>query len=104
MVVIKKVGSLLLADIKKILEATIENERIIVKKAEMSLEKQTILVILKSSTLKGRLRTLKTIEEGKYGICVDCGGEISEGRLKAKLTALRCISCQKEHEAEYGRV
>lgn len=38
---------------------------------------------------------LAAIDAGTYGICVDCGEEISEGRLKALPDAVRCVSCQR---------
>jgi RNA polymerase-binding transcription factor DksA len=31
---------------------------------------------------------------GTYGICVDCGAEIPEGRLRAVPDAARCVPCQ----------
>lgn len=31
---------------------------------------------------------------GTYGICVDCGEEIPEGRLRAVPDAERCVPCQ----------
>lgn len=42
------------------------------------------------------------MEEGSYGTCLDCGGEIEYERLKASLSALRCIRCQTLHEKTYA--
>ena len=36
---------------------------------------------------------IKRIEEGEYGLCVKCGGEIAEGRLTADPMAAACIGC-----------
>ena len=36
---------------------------------------------------------LKRISEGNYGVCAKCGADIDPKRLKALLTATRCISC-----------
>ncbi len=36
---------------------------------------------------------LLRIENGTYGACAVCGGEIGENRLKAQPTATRCIGC-----------
>jgi RNA polymerase-binding transcription factor DksA len=36
---------------------------------------------------------LKRIEDGTYGECVNCGEEISEGRLEAVPHAPRCVRC-----------
>ena len=41
------------------------------------------------------------MEDGSYGVCVDCGGEIEYERLKAAPAAFRCISCQRLHEKTY---
>ncbi len=40
-------------------------------------------------------RALEAIEAGTYGICVDCGAEIPEGRLDALPDAERCVECQR---------
>jgi RNA polymerase-binding transcription factor len=36
---------------------------------------------------------LSRIENGTYGICSKCAGQISSGRLEALPTATRCIAC-----------
>src|SRR6187455_804337 len=38
---------------------------------------------------------LAAIDAGTYGVCVDCGEEISEGRLRALPDAIRCVPCQR---------
>ncbi|TRZ77509.1 hypothetical protein D4R87_02625 [bacterium] len=38
---------------------------------------------------------LKRIEDGTYGKCLKCGGEISEERLMAFPSAENCIECEK---------
>lgn len=38
------------------------------------------------------------LEEGTYGLCSDCGVEISEKRLKAVPFARRCVACQEKEE------
>lgn len=38
------------------------------------------------------------IQEGTYGVCQACGGEISEKRLEARPTAELCIDCKEESE------
>jgi DnaK suppressor protein len=40
------------------------------------------------------LDALRRIEAGTYGVCVDCGGAVPEGRLEARPEAARCVSCQ----------
>lgn len=41
---------------------------------------------------------LNRLDEGTYGICIDCGEEISEGRLKVVPFATHCVRCQERNE------
>jgi DnaK suppressor protein len=41
---------------------------------------------------------LRRIEVGIYGICVDCGAGVPEGRLEAKPQAARCVKCQAKRD------
>ncbi|MBN1442006.1 MAG: TraR/DksA family transcriptional regulator [Planctomycetes bacterium] len=43
---------------------------------------------------------LKKIDEGTYGICEDCGGEIASARLEALPFATQCIECKRRAEEE----
>jgi DnaK suppressor protein len=43
------------------------------------------------------LAALARIEENTYGRCVDCAGDIPEGRLDARPDAARCVTCQAKH-------
>ncbi len=43
---------------------------------------------------------LRKIDEGTFGICERCGGEISEERLLARPVATLCIECKKRQEEE----
>jgi phage/conjugal plasmid C-4 type zinc finger TraR family protein len=43
------------------------------------------------------LAALARIEENGYGLCVDCGQPIPEGRLEARPDAARCVGCQAKH-------
>ena len=42
---------------------------------------------------------LRSIEDGRYGICQDCDQEISEKRLKYYPNAQRCLACQEASES-----
>jgi len=42
---------------------------------------------------------LARIEEGTYGVCEVCGGEIAMKRLKARPVATHCIRCKNKMEA-----
>jgi DnaK suppressor protein len=43
---------------------------------------------------------LRRIDEGTYGICIDCGRPIEQARLEAVPWARYCLEDQKKHEAE----
>lgn len=44
-------------------------------------------------------QAMERIEEGGYGICIDCSGEISEARLEYYPYAVRCIVCQEAYDS-----
>jgi len=49
--------------------------------------------------LIGKIRdALERIENGTYGICEECGEEISEARLKVRPVTTYCIDCKKRQE------
>ncbi|MDH4266997.1 MAG: RNA polymerase-binding protein DksA [Deltaproteobacteria bacterium] len=43
---------------------------------------------------------LARIEDGTFGICEECGEEISEERLEARPVTTLCIGCKTKAEAE----
>jgi DnaK suppressor protein len=43
-------------------------------------------------------KALQRIENGTYGICLECGGEISESRLWANPETALCKQCQGKKE------
>lgn len=45
---------------------------------------------------------LARIEDGKYGLCNDCGAPIEPKRLEAVPFALLCAECATRHEGERG--
>ena len=48
--------------------------------------------------LKKLKKSLDHIEEDDYGMCEDCGSDISFTRLKARPTSTMCITCKEESE------
>ncbi len=46
------------------------------------------------------IKALEMIEDGTYGICIDCGNSISERRLVSFHNASRCIVCQEKVEEQ----
>ena len=43
-------------------------------------------------------KAIQRTEDGSYGVCDECGEEISESRLKARPEAILCINCKEEQE------
>lgn len=43
------------------------------------------------------------VDNGTYGVCIDCEEEIPAARLKAILNATRCVRCQKSWERTGSR-
>jgi DnaK suppressor protein len=44
------------------------------------------------------VRALDKLEDGSYGVCMDCGQNISDKRLKSYPDAARCLVCQEAYE------
>lgn len=44
------------------------------------------------------VRALEKIDQGTYGICIDCNEPISEKRLRSYPNAARCLVCQEQFE------
>jgi DnaK suppressor protein len=55
------------------------------------------------ATVRAADAALQRIADGSYGVCQDCGRPISQARLFALPTALRCAACQQVHEQRHGR-
>lgn len=47
-------------------------------------------------------QALKRLEDGQYGICVDCGKEIPAERLEVHPESIRCVEDQRRFEATNG--
>jgi DnaK suppressor protein len=47
---------------------------------------------------------LRLIEDGEFGICLECGGNISIARLKVQPMTTVCLECKKEMEKEKKRI
>jgi DnaK suppressor protein len=61
------------------------------------------LIQMKAETLKKIDTALRRIEEGDYGECFECGGEIAQARLRALPFAVRCRDCEAVREASGER-
>jgi DnaK suppressor protein len=53
----------------------------------------------RESILINKIRnSLDDIDDGVYGVCEECGSDISLARLKARPVAKRCIKCKTKQE------
>jgi DnaK suppressor protein len=55
---------------------------------------------LKAETLARIDAALARLDAGMYGDCFDCGGEISDNRLRALPFAVRCTACEEKREQQ----
>jgi RNA polymerase-binding protein DksA len=46
---------------------------------------------------------LQRIKNDEYGVCIDCGEDVTFPRLMAYPTAKRCIVCQEQREKHYAQ-
>ena len=56
------------------------------------------LIQMKAETLNKINEALGRLEDGRYGLCFECGDEISEARLRALPFAVRCKDCEEARE------
>lgn len=51
----------------------------------------------------GQARSSAALQQPGSEECVECGADIPEARRKAAPFALRCVPCQRIHEATHAR-
>jgi DnaK suppressor protein len=61
------------------------------------------LIQMKAETLNKVNEALARLEDGRYGICFECGEEIAEQRLRALPFAVRCKDCEEAREVAQQR-
>lgn len=68
--------------------------------ALMDLERELGISLLEMRNRKRQLidEALIRVEDGTYGVCAECGVEISEKRLEAVPFARLCVECQSREE------
>ena len=68
--------------------------------ALMDLERELGISLSEMRNRKRQLidEALVRVEDGSYGVCADCGVEISERRLAAVPFAKLCVDCQSREE------
>ncbi len=57
------------------------------------------LMQMKSETLSRIDQAIARLDDGTYGLCQECDGEINEARLKALPFAALCRGCQEDTES-----
>jgi DnaK suppressor protein len=70
-------------------------------RASFESERDFILLIRdrESKLIKKIKNALKRIENNKFGVCENCGEDISIARLKARPVTTQCIDCKTKEEA-----
>lgn len=61
---------------------------------------EVALIQMKGETLARVRQALARLDQGEYGYCTECGGEISSQRLRALPFAVRCTACESMHERD----
>src|SRR5687768_7609950 len=61
------------------------------------------LIQMKAETLNKINEALARLEEGRYGMCFECGDEIAQPRLRALPFAVRCKDCEEAREMAQQR-
>lgn len=67
-------------------------------RSQEDLDVHISLIDLAESRLRAAMDALARLEQGEFGICPECGDEISFERLRAVPMAARCIDCQQALE------
>ena len=71
-------------------------------RAQVATERETEFALIEHEALELNAleAALKRIDDGKYGICTDCGTDMGVPRLYAAPEAPRCIQCQEKFERQ----
>jgi DnaK suppressor protein len=71
-----------------------------VDQLNLAIEREKGALALEAGTnlLRQVKAALRRIEEESYGLCLDCGEEISAKRLRALPWAVRCVHCQEQED------
>ena len=82
--------------------AAIETSADALDQIQHAVERELALGTLarESSGLRETRAALRRIDEGTFGICMDCEEEINVKRLNAVPWAARCIACQERADRE----
>lgn len=67
-------------------------------RSQEDLDLHISLIDLAESRLRDAMSALARLDQGEFGICPECGDEISFERLRAVPMAARCVDCQQALE------
>ncbi|MGC1343403.1 MAG: TraR/DksA family transcriptional regulator [Candidatus Binataceae bacterium] len=67
-------------------------------RSQEDLDLHISLIDLAESRLRDAMSALARLDQGEFGICSECGDEISFERLRAVPMAARCVDCQQALE------
>ncbi len=62
------------------------------------------LIQMQTETLTRIDQAMLRLDAGQYGLCAECGDEISEKRLMALPFAVRCQPCEQSREGVQGSI
>jgi DnaK suppressor protein len=70
--------------------------------ANLSETERTAAVLHSAQQQRGKvLAALTRMSDGSYGLCLDCGKPVPEGRLEARPDASRCVPCQAGYDRRH---
>jgi len=67
-------------------------------RSQEDLDLHISLIDLAESRLNSAMDTIERLERNQFGVCSECGDEISFERLRAVPMAARCVDCQQKFE------
>ncbi len=85
-------------------QAEMEPGQDLVDQSTEEILRTTELALMSEEERKLQLieEALDRIEQGAYGVCIDCGGKISPKRLELIPYAKLCVRCKEAREANDG--
>ncbi|MBI4400610.1 MAG: TraR/DksA family transcriptional regulator [Nitrospirae bacterium] len=98
--VLKEIGDVIGQSLTNDQQRRLESAMDVGDQALMDLEREMGISLLEMRNRKRQLidEALSRLDEGTYGVCAECGVEISEKRLAAVPFAKLCVDCQSRQE------
>ncbi len=98
--IIKEIEGSLGQSLSEDQQRRLESARDVGDQALMDLDRELGISLMEMRNRRRQAidESLRRLTEGTYGICAECGVEISERRLEAILFAKLCVECQSKEE------